>query len=400
MRVLIVSQFYPPEPFHRLIGVTTHMLERGHEVRVITTFPTFPAGKLYDGYRMRPYARTHELGADVRRVPSIPYRGVGIVGRLVSYGSFAIAAAVALLFERKPDVVYVYHPPSTVGVVAAAYCRARRVPLVYDIQDLWPEAIVATGAITADSSIARVLRAIQRWVYRRSAGISVLSDRMRDTVVANGAAPDAVRVVPNWADPDIYFPQDGAPVRAERGWGDRFVAMVAGNLSTTHELDHVVAAAAFAPDVLFVFLGRGAARDGLMAQARAAGIDNVEFIDRVEPAAEAARLINSADVMVVHLPIGDGAEFSVPHRVYSYMLCARPIVVATDGSLVDLVDETGCGWVCPPRDAEALGTMLAKLALDPDECRARGEAGNAFVNGPLARDRRLDELEALLCDVV
>ena len=173
MRILILSQFYPPEPILRLGDLSRHLVDQGHDVRVVTALPTYPAGRLYDGYRRRPYLRSAEFGARVTRVASFPYRGVGVVGRLASYGSFSVTAAFALLFQPRPDVVYAYQPPTTVGLLAAAYCRFRRVPLVYDVQDLWPEAIAASGAIRGgrlDSSTANPRRTAGLWAGGEDSG--------------------------------------------------------------------------------------------------------------------------------------------------------------------------------------------------------------------------------------
>jgi glycosyltransferase involved in cell wall biosynthesis len=126
---------------------------------------------------------------------------------------------------------------------------------------------------------------------------------------------------------------------------------------------------------------------------------NVEFIDQVS-AVEAATLINAADVLIIHMPTQDGEEFSLPHRLYSYLLCGKPIVAATDGTIADIVQETGCGWVCSPCDERGLASLLATIKANPVECQARGKVGAdlACGAGPLSRTRRLEELEVLLCN--
>src|SRR4051812_47734106 len=117
MRILILSQHYPPEPITRLRDLTRHLTSRGHQVEVVTTFPSYPLGRIYDGYRLGVLNQQREAGIAVRRVFAVPYRGLSKSKRMLSYGSFAVAALLlGLLPRRRPDVIYTYHPPLTTGL--------------------------------------------------------------------------------------------------------------------------------------------------------------------------------------------------------------------------------------------------------------------------------------------
>ncbi|HET6260915.1 MAG TPA: glycosyltransferase, partial [Chloroflexia bacterium] len=159
VKILILSQHYPPEPNTRLRDLTRYLAVQGHDVSALTTFPSYPLGSVYDGYKLAPYARHRELGVTVRRVFAVPYRGLSASKRMVSYGSFGVAALLlGLLPGRRPDVMYVYHPPLTTGLAAAIYNVIARVPFVYDVQDLWPDAIVAAGLLKEESAVYRAIR--------------------------------------------------------------------------------------------------------------------------------------------------------------------------------------------------------------------------------------------------
>ncbi|MDQ3930923.1 MAG: glycosyltransferase family 4 protein, partial [Chloroflexota bacterium] len=399
MKILIFSQHYPPEPNTRLRDLTRHLDAQGHDVSVLTTFPSYPLGKVYDGYRLALHERRREFGVAVRRVFAIPYRGLSAGKRMLSYGSFAAAALLlGLLPGRRPDVMYVYHPPLTTGLAAAIYNLVAGVPFVYDVQDLWPDAIVAAGLLKEGSILYRAIRTVESFVYGRASRITVLSEGMKRNLLGKGVPTSKIAVISNWGDPDTYGPVDGESLREQLGWQGKVVFMLAGNMGLTHGLETVIEAAALLqdnPNILFAFVGSGAAKDSLVRRAEARGLRNVLFIGQVPPE-EAAKLTNAADAMLVHLKPAMGGDFSVPHRIFSYMLCARPVVAAAAGSTAELVRSLDCGWVCPPSDAEGLARLLAEVAADPDTRRIKGQNGLAAARGPYSRGHFLGQLEGLI----
>ncbi|HYP41970.1 MAG TPA: sugar transferase [Chloroflexia bacterium] len=399
MKILILSQHYPPEPNTRLRDLTRHLAAQGHDVSVLTTFPSYPLGKVYDGYRLAPYTRHRELGVTVRRVFAVPYRGLSAGKRMLSYGSFAVMSLLlGLLPGRRPDVMYVYHPPLTTGLAAAIYNLVAGVPFVYDVQDLWPDAIVAAGLLREKSAAYHAIRMVENFVYRRASRITVLSEGMKSNLLNKGVPASKIAVISNWGDPNTYSPMDSQSLRQQLGWQGKIVFMLAGNMGLTHGLETVIEAAALLqdnPNILFAFVGSGTAKDGLVRQVEERGLRNVLFMGQVPPE-EAARLINAADAMLVHLKPAMGGDFSVPHRIFSYMLCARPVVAAATGSTSELVRSLDCGWVCPPSDTQSLARLLAQVAADPDARHSKGQNGLAAARGPYSRAHFLGQLERLI----
>lgn len=394
MRILILSQYFPPEPIVRLRDLTRHLVAQGHEVSVVTSFPSYPLGRVYDGYRLRLRARSEELGATVTRVFAVPHPGRAKLKRLLSYSSFAgLALPLGLLPRQRPDVAYAYHPPLTTGLAAALYQVVARVPFVYDVQDLWPDAFVAAGMLNRDSAAYRSLRAIENFIYRHASRINVLSDGMKHNLLAKGVSVQKISVISNWGDPAVYRPSDSRELRLRLGWEEHFVVMVAGNMGLTHGLENVIEAAArvqdAAPHILFVFVGSGSAKPALMAQTEARRLSNVVFYPQVSQT-EAAQFINAADVMLVHLKEG---EFSVPHRIFSYMLCGKPIIVAASGSTATLVQEHKCGWVCAPSDSIALSEVVKTASADAVSCQQFGRNGLTAAHGVYGRSHLLGQIE-------
>jgi glycosyltransferase involved in cell wall biosynthesis len=374
-------------------------MERGHRVSVVTAFPSYPFGRVYDGYRARPRATTKEMGARVTRVFNVPYQGSEKERRVLSYFSFAACAfLLGLLPRRKPDVIYAYHPPLTTGLVAALYSLIRGVPFVYDVQDLWPDAIAAAGFISQGSLVYKVMRLLESFIYKRAGIVTVITEGMRNNLLAKGVPARKIRVISNWGDPDVYRPMEATDTRRELGWEGRFVVMLAGNMGLTHGLETVLEAASELqcdPHILFVFLGSGAARQGLKDMAKARQLHNVVFHDEV-PQAEAAKLINAADIMLVHLKDVSGGEFSMPHRIFSYMLCGKATIAAAKGSTADLIMSEQCGWTCPPSDARALAGAIRAAAENPLVCRERGSRGLQLAKNSFSRAKLLARIESAI----
>ena len=160
MRILILSQFFDPEPIVKGLPFARELSRRGHAVEVLTGFPNYPGGKLYPGYRLRPWQREVLDGIPVHRVALYPSHDGSAVRRTANYASFALSAAVAGPFlVRKPDVVYVYHPPATVGLPALVFRALRGCPVVYDVQDLWPDSVASSRMVGSPW----IIKALDRW---------------------------------------------------------------------------------------------------------------------------------------------------------------------------------------------------------------------------------------------
>src|SRR2546421_10374535 len=164
MRVLILSQYYSPEPVPKPAELAQALIERGHSVAVITGFPNYPAGRLYRGFRLAPMRRERIDGVPVTRTFEFPYHGTSVLGRIINYLTFMLSAPLGSLFAPRCDAIYVWHPPLTIGISAWMIARMRRVPFVYDVQDIWPETAVVSGLLQR-GPLGHLLRKLGRVGY-------------------------------------------------------------------------------------------------------------------------------------------------------------------------------------------------------------------------------------------
>lgn len=400
MRVLILTQWYPPEPALLLQELAQTLQQLGHTVQVLTGFPNYPSGMLYPGYRVRWRQREVLAGVPLVRIPLLPEHSRSGVGRALNYVSFAVSAAVlGPWLVKRPDVIFVYHPPLTVGLPAWVLSRLWRVPFVYQVQDIWPETLAATGMLN-NRRVLGVVAAFARWIYRRAATILVISAGFRDNLLKKGVPADKIRVIPNWANTAEYCPQAPEPALAEElGLAGRFNVMFAGNIGEAQGLETVLRAGeqmADDPRVQFVLVGDGVALDGLKAQAAAKGLKNVRFLGRFA-ASEMPRLYALADVLLVHLRDDPLFRITIPHKILAYMASGKPVLAAIAGEAAAVVADAHAGLSCPPENPEALVAAVRRLmALHASERAAMGMRARTVAEREYGRVPLIRRIDAVL----
>lgn len=400
MKVVILSQYYAPEPLPKAQEMAEGLRERGHGVTVVTGFPNYPYGTLYPGYRMRLWSIETVQGVRVIRLALYPDHSTSSIRRVANYASFALAASVVGPFLcGKPDVVFVLHPPLTIGIAAWVMSRLKRVPFVYGVADLWPDAIVASGVIRSRRAID-LLERLERFVYARAGAVAVVSPGMVDHLMGEGVRPDKLHVITDWADERVYGPAPQDAALAERlGMSGKFNVVFGGQLGVFQRLDTVLEAAALIKPhaaVQFVIAGDGVERARLEQEARARDLTNVRFVGRFA-AAQMPSVYALADVLLVHLSAHPLFRMSVPAKTYAYLACGKPVLMALDGDAAELIRASGAGLACPPEDPAAMAEAVLRLfrmsLAEREELGRR--ARNCFVR-QYSRSAVLQKCAALL----
>lgn len=384
MRVLLLSQMYVPEPDLKIHLLAKDLVARGHQVVSITGYPNYPQGRIYPGYRQRLWKWEELDGVRVLRLMLYADHSLSAVRRSLNYLSFAAtASSLGPVLCGPADVMWVYHPPLTVGIPAWWIGLLRRVPFVYEIQDMWPETVAATGMVSARMAI-NWLAKLAQFVYRRAAAITVISPGFKRNLVAKGVPSEKIHVVPNWANEEVYRPVSPEPALADQyGLAGRFNIIYGGNLGAAQAMDNVLAAAALLrdlPEIQFVLIGDGVAEAALRQQATERGLSNVRFIGR-QPPERMPSFFALADVLLVHLRRDPLFEITIPGKTIAYLACGRPILCVVAGDAADVVRDAGAGVTCPPQDPAALAQAVRDLhAMAAEQREAMGQAGRrAFL---------------------
>lgn len=386
-RVLLLTQWFDPEPTFKGLVFARELVKQGFEVEVVTGFPNYPGGKIYPGYQLKLLQREQIDGVQVTRVPLYPSHDQGAVGRVLNYASFAAASLCYGLFgAKRPDVIYAYHPPLTVGISAALIRLFRRVPVVYDIQDMWPDSLRATGMFSNEKAL-KVVSRVCDWVYRHVDQLVVLSPGFKRLLIERGVPEGKIEVIYNWcAEDSLAAPQGALPVSFPGK--DKFRILFAGNMGKAQALDTVLQAAELlqdrAPHLAFVFLGGGIEVARLQQLATEKHLRNVTFLPPV-PMGEVGSYLDAADALLVHLKQDPLFSITIPSKTQAYMAVGKPILMAVDGDAADLVRECGCGQVAESENPQAIAdAALALMQASPAEHSTMAENSRRFYRERLS----------------
>lgn len=406
LRILFVSQLYTPEPRPPKGVVFAKALQaRGHEIEILTGFPNYPEGKIYPGYKIRPWQRETIEGVKITRVPLYPSHDRSGSKRAITYLSFAFWAALfGPWLMKKPDVIYMYQGPATNGIPANVLRMRFGAPYIMDIQDLWPDTISASG-MSKGGRVTRIVGKYMKWLYRKAGRIMVLSHGFKRTLVERGVPEEKIHVIYNWAPPTSLV--QAAPdldLARTHGIDSTFNIMFAGNMGTIQALDTVVEAAALIaeelPDVRFVLIGGGSEREKIEKLVAERRLSNVVLLPRV-PVESMPGVLALAKVMLVHLRDEFPFDVTIPSKTQEALAVGKPILMAVRGEAAHLVADAGAGVVAEPLNPESITRAARQLRnLTQDELGAMGARGKEFYEANMSFDIVVDQIEAMLKDVV
>lgn len=370
--------------------VMTHIVEQwaalGHEIHVVTSLPWYREHRIEDGWGGKLVRKEVTPWGSITRINPFPAKSKSnLVGRALSFVAFSVIAGVCAVLvgrrsaSKRVDAVVAMSPPLTLGTVGWIAARLRRSRLIFNVQDVFPDAVVATGAIT-NSTVIALASWLERFTYRRSHAVVVLSEDLQRNVRAKLSSRHAsrVHVIENFVDTKGVTPRDRMTAyRTELGIGGEVVVMYAGNVGFSQSLENLVEFARRTPSVTVLINGDGAALQSL--RALAIGVTNVRF-GGYQPEARLGEVLATGDIHVVPLRAGLAAV-SVPSKTYSILAAGRSVVAAVDaGTEIDrLLERAGAGLSVPPDDVESLCTALSRLAVDAPRRDQMGANGRNYV---------------------
>ena len=381
LRILMITQWFDPEPTFKGVLFAQELKRQGHDVRVLTGFPNYPGGKIYDGYRIRLFQREVIGGIPVLRVPLYPSHDGSGARRALNYVSFALSASVGAILTKRPDVAYVYHPPATVGLPAMVLKAVKGVPYVYDVQDLWPDTLAATGMLHSPRVLALISN-IMTWVYHGASRIVVLSEGFQAALVRRSVPARRIDVIPDWANEhQIDVRQQDSTRAAELGFKDKFTVTFAGNIGKGQALEIVLAAAEAMKEekmLRFLLIGGGVEAENLKHQALMKGLENVVFMPR-RPVSEIGEILTLSDALLVHLSDDPLFAITIPSKTQAYLMAGRPILMGVRGDSARIVEEAGAGLsFAPENPAQLVEAVRRLMGMGEQERQKMGVAGQHY----------------------
>ncbi|CAG0973253.1 Glycogen synthase [Anaerolineae bacterium] len=400
MHILLLSLWYTPEPVAKPHDLAVELTRRGHQVTVITGFPNYPHGELYAGYQVGWRWEETIDGVRVLRVWHVIDRSHSAVRRILSYATFSLRAVLAgLRLAPRPDVLWTYQ----IGMPGVLLSWLKRVPLVHEVQDLWPEWALTSG-VGLRGWLFNLLNKQERFIYRRAQAITTISEGFRRTLTSKKQVSSSkIALIPNWANEENFKPVPRDEALAQReGLAGRFNIIYGGNLGTAQGLHTVLEAArqlSDLPGVQFILIGDGVERERLLAEARFTRLDNVRFLGS-RPPQQMADYLACADALLIHLLPDPMYAITIPSKTYGYLASGKPILAAALGDVADLVQQLQAGKVCQPGNAATLADAVRQLYHMPVEQReALGSHGRAAFEQQYTRAVLVKKYEMLFEEV-
>lgn len=404
MKIGILSQYYAPESAMLIRGLARAMQDQGHEVKVLTSFPNFPQGELYEGYRMSWSMQEEIDGVPIKRVPMYIYRGSSGIGRFVNYSTFAMRSMIERSYLKDCDVIYVYATQLTAGFAPWLWQWYSKIPFVLHIQDMWPESVVDSSFVksaTAKNIISGALNPWIRSMYRKADGVIGISEMMRQMLVERGAAEDKTHAVYNWGPEELQSrTRDETPIdKFHQQHPEGVSFMYAGNMGAMQDLDTVLKAAKLLGDDtrfhLFM-IGDGVRLAALQEYAGRYKLANVTFLPRM-PREEVAQLYQAASYQIVTLKDLNIFRATVPSKFQAALHYSAPVVTTVAGEVSHLVNSHKIGFTANPESPEALAQAFrAAINVSRPEHDAMSVRARAVYNNLMSYRKNTNEIIRIL----
>ncbi len=405
MKILIVSQYFWPESF-RINDIAGGLIERGHKITVLTGVPNYPGGKIYPGFGWFKNTRQDYKGAKVLRVPLVP-RGNSSGTRLIlNYLSFALFSCLLapIVCRGQFDAILVFQlSPISSALPAVVLKRLKSIPIIFWIQDLWPESLSATGAIRS-RLILKWVEKLVRFIYKHCDHILVQSTAFSDSIIRRGIEKERISYLPNSIE-NLFkpMPKDESQV-SNLNIPAGFKVMFAGNIGAAQDFQTIVNAADNLKeykDIQWIILGDGRLRSWAEEEVKKRGLTKcVHFLGRY-PLEDMPAFFACADAMLVTLKRDPIFALTIPSKVQSYMACGKPIIAALDGEGAKVVDTAGAGLTCPSESPVELADRVLELYRMPESSRKEmGERGIVYCKENFGREKVLSQLEVSISEAI
>ncbi len=398
MNILIVTQYFWPEDF-RINDLSLGLLEKGHRVTVYTGIPNYPMGRFFPGYSFFKNLTQTYRGVKILRVPLVP-RGNGKGFRLaINYLSFALLGSIMAIGRCRAeyDLIFVYEPsPITVGLPAIILRKLKKAPIMFWVQDLWPESVTAAGAVRS-KKILRLLEYLVSFIYKRCDRILVTSLAYFRPIKSVVKYPDRVLYFPQTSE-ELYRPFTIKPKASEQArMPEGFLVMFAGNIGAAQDFETILSAAEnlkHHQDIKWIIVGDGRMRPWVEDQVRQRALGKTIYLLGRHPVEAMPGFFSAADLLLVTLKREPIFALTIPAKVQSYLACGKPIVGALDGEGARIIEEAGAGITCQAEDPSGLAeAVLTIYRMSEAERRGMGMRGRTYYERHFDRSMLLDRLD-------
>ncbi|MFH1718652.1 MAG: glycosyltransferase family 4 protein [Planctomycetota bacterium] len=387
MKILFLTHYFPPDsnaPASRVYEMAKRWVADGNEVTVITGVPNCPDGIVHEGYRNRIHRQVEMVdGIRVIRVWTYIAADEGTIRRILNFASYMLSAVWAGLFLKRHDVLIATSPQFFCGWAGVLLSKIRRIPFVLEIRDIWPESIVAVGAMSNRKVIA-LLEKLERWMYAAATHIVAVGEGYKRRIVAKGVDPNRITIITNGVDTELFCPRSAdEDIRKRHDLDHHFVCAYVGTLGMACGMDVAIRAGRILKErghtrIRLMLIGEGAMFHELENDVRRHNLDNVILTGKL-PRDSIPGYLASVDACLVHLKKTDIFKSVLPSKIFEAAAMERPIVLGVEGDAAELVRDASAGICIEPENAEELVTAVLKLDRDADLRDRYGRSGRQYV---------------------
>lgn len=375
MNITIISAVFPPEPVisaQTSYDIALELSHQSHNVKVVTSFPNRPEGKLFPGYsRKLVHKENHENKFNLIRCFSFFSKESSIISRTLENISFGFISGLYLFFSKKPDLIYSNTWPIFASSIVRFIATSRRIPLIISIQDVYPESLVVQNRISTSSIVAKLLTMIDAWIVKGSQRVITISKSFAEIYQkSRGISEEKVKVIPNWIDENSIelvsknqFRKDlGIPIEA-------FVIVYAGNIGVAAGLEKFIKALEnLKSRKEFSLIVAGSGSQLNLCKILANKIDSVKIIFH-SPwlMEETSKVLASSDLLLLPTS-GNQSMVSVPSKLISYMLASRPVLAICDhnSEIARIINSSDCGWFLQPEKLHEVNNIIETIINLPE----------------------------------
>ncbi len=382
MHILFLTDNFPPEvnaPASRTYEHAREWVLAGHAVTVVTCAPNFPDGKLFAGYKNSIIARETVDGINVIRVWTYITANEGFFRRTLDYASFMVSATMIAPFCSRADIVIATSPQFFTAVAGLAVSRLLGAPFVFEVRDLWPESLIAVGAMKR-RLIYHLLEKLERFLYRKADCIVTVTHSFQKILADRGIDDSKIHVVTNGVDLARFRPRlPDNTLKKNLGFDGKFLAGYVGTHGMAHGLNTLLDAAALIneqgrDDIYFLLLGSGAEKAQLKRRAKRMQLGNVLFLDSV-PRTEVTRYWSLLDASIIHLRDEELFSTVIPSKLFECMAMGVPVLHGVNGESALILERSNAGLLFAPCDENELAAGIVRLADDKSLCEQLGANG-------------------------
>ncbi|MCA1994602.1 MAG: glycosyltransferase family 4 protein [Coleofasciculus sp. S288] len=406
MRILIYSYNYHPEPIGiapLITELAEGLVQRGHEVRVVTGMPNYPQRQIYENYRGKFYCTERTNGVTVQRSYLWVRPEPNLLDRLLLEISFVATSFVHALKGKRPDIILLTVPPLPVSVPAALLGWIHRTPVILNLPDSLPDAAVHVGLLK-NQKLIRLFEILEKFAYRTASKITVIADGFIDNLIGKGVPSHKVELIPNWVDVNFIqpMPKEDNEFRKLHHLTGKFVVLYAGNIALTQGLTTVINAAVrlrHIPDIAIVIVGEEKALEQLQLYRDTCKAANVILLP-FQPREKLPEMLAAADVGLV-VQKQNVVSFNMPSKIQVLLASGRAIIasVPANGTAARSVVQSGGGIIVPPEDPGALAAAILDLYHNPDKIKVLGEKSRQYAIDNYSFEQALDRYEKLFAAI-